>query len=174
MDASSKILCRPIIGGVFGAGGYELASMPFISRGLHAVRYMVVEQAGGAVLSIADDKLTALAGARRVLRAASAPEGDLRRQASLWGESDLPAPLLSQASRPVSRRRREIFERSGGACHYCRATLALDGKWHVEHMVPKALDGTDAPLNLVAACVACNLAKRDRTALEYLVEGGRQ
>jgi 5-methylcytosine-specific restriction endonuclease McrA len=66
--------------------------------------------------------------------------------------------------------RREVFERSRGCCHYCRTPLTLDGQWHVEHMLPRALGGTDDELNLVAACAPCNLAKRDRTALEFVAE----
>ncbi len=51
---------------------------------------------------------------------------------------------------------------------YCDTTLSLDGKWHVEHQLPRALGGADDALNLVAACIKCNLAKADRTALEFI------
>jgi 5-methylcytosine-specific restriction endonuclease McrA len=81
------------------------------------------------------------------------------------------APTNSpEEPRSVSRRRREIFERSAGKCHYCGTPLTLVGKWHVEHQQPRALGGGDDPLNLVAACVRCNLAKSDRTALEFVVQ----
>lgn len=68
----------------------------------------------------------------------------------------------------VSRRRREIFNKSAGHCHYCGATLTLDGKWHIEHKLPGALGGDNDPENLTAACVHCNLAKRDRTDVEFI------
>lgn len=61
-----------------------------------------------------------------------------------------------------------MFQKSGGRCHYCQTPLTLSGRWHVEHMMPGALLGTDDPINLVAACVPCNLAKSDRTAIEYM------
>ena len=160
---------RPIFGGVFGQGRYSLATMPCLSNGLHAVRYMVIEPKGGAVLSVAEGKLDALASARKVLRATETlakNEVPLGEQASLWPEEDL--PVIGSAPRPISRRRRDVFERSNGRCHYCSSVLKLDGKWHIEHMVPKALDGTDDEVNLVAACVACNLAKSDQTALEFI------
>jgi hypothetical protein len=170
----TRLLQRPIYGGVFGDGRYALASMPCISRGLHTTRYMVVQPQAGVVLSVADDKTEALAGARRVLHAANDlqdDDGEQRRQVQgeLW-------PALPVAAAPVdvprlvSRRRREIYERSEGKCHYCAAPLDLTGEWHIEHQMPRALGGGDEGLNLVAACVRCNLSKSDRTALEFLAE----
>jgi hypothetical protein len=167
-----RLLQRPIYGGVFGDGRYALASMPCVSRGLYATRYMVVQPQAGVVLSIADDKTGALAGARKVLHAANdmsarEPAEPCPTQGELWPE--VLAPVSSpEEPRCVSRRRREIFERSAGKCHYCGTPLTLDGKWHVEHQQPRALGGGDDPLNLVAACVRCNLQKSDRTALEFI------
>jgi 5-methylcytosine-specific restriction endonuclease McrA len=67
----------------------------------------------------------------------------------------------------ISRRRQRIFDESGGRCHYCSTPLTLDGKWHIEHKMPRALGGDDEPGNLVAACVPCNFKKRDTTDLEF-------
>lgn len=172
--SAARLLQRPIYGGVFGDGRYALASMPCVSRGLYTTRYMVVQPQDGVVLSLADDKTEALAGARRLLRAANdlqANEVEERRQVQgeLW-PSGAPATNDEGAPRHVSRRRREIFERSQGRCHYCGDALTLEGKWHVEHQFPRALGGGDDALNLVAACVRCNLEKSDRTALEYISE----
>ncbi|HEX7687919.1 MAG TPA: HNH endonuclease [Burkholderiaceae bacterium] len=164
-----QMLHRPIYGGVFGHGVYSLATMPTISNGLHAVRWLVIEPRRGTVLSVADEKLAAISSARRLLAGLSPPDAanDARwEQAALW--ADLPIDRPPRV-RPVSRRRREVFARSEGRCHYCGTALTLDGRWHVEHMVPRALDGEDSAPNLVAACVPCNLAKRDRTALEWVV-----
>jgi 5-methylcytosine-specific restriction endonuclease McrA len=63
-----------------------------------------------------------------------------------------------------------VFERSGGQCFYCRGRLELAGLWHIEHQQPRALGGGDDLLNLVSACEPCNLAKSDRTALEFVAE----
>jgi hypothetical protein len=173
--SGERLLQRPIYGGVFGDGRYALASMPCVSRGLHATRYMVVQPQEGVVLSVADDKLEALADARRVLRAAndaspSEQAGPCPVQGELWPQEQ-PEPAV--VPRQVSRRRAEIFERSQGKCHYCGQALTLDGKWHVEHQFPRALGGGNGALNLVAACVRCNLAKSDRTAIEFIVEQRR-
>ena len=53
----------------------------------------------------------------------------------------------------------QILKRDGYQCAYCpaRATTA-------DHIIPKALGGTDHQENLVAACQPCNSGKRDRPA----------
>ena len=120
--------------------------------GLHAVRYMVIDPSAGAVLSVAEDKLEALASARKVLKAADAlaarNDGPSGEQALLWPDENLRAIDVAGAlPKAVPRRRREVFEKSAGHCHYCRTVLTLDGKWHVEHMLPRALDGSDECAN---------------------------
>jgi hypothetical protein len=166
------MLQRPIFGGVFGKGRFALATLPCVSNGLHAVRFMVVDPRAGSVLSVSEDKGQALAAARRMLRGEQVPAREAANdpqweQRELWASKELP-PVLARAVK-VSRRRRQIFERSDGRCHYCRKPLTLDGKWHVEHMIPRALGGTDDTLNMVAACPECNLRKSDSTALEFVV-----
>ncbi|WOB10767.1 HNH endonuclease signature motif containing protein [Piscinibacter gummiphilus] len=164
-----SLLYRPLYGGPFGRDGrFALATQPCLQNGLHAVRFMVIDDSGG-VLSIAFDKLQALSSARRVLCLASPPAAndDQWEQPGLWPDNELPVSRPDKA-KAVSRRRREIFGRSEGRCHYCTTPLTLNGKWHIEHMLPKALGGGDSAINLVAACPACNLAKSDRSALEFV------
>ena len=170
---AAALLHRPIYGGVFGAGRYRLASMPCLSNGLHAVRFMVIEPTG-AVISIAEDKRQALCDARRALRAAGRTNDEPANdphwlQCELWPDKGRSHPPIEPPLRKISRRRREIFEKSAARCHYCKTVLTLDGKWHVEHMVPRALGGTDDLVNLVAACASCNLAKSDKTAVEFAI-----
>jgi hypothetical protein len=167
--SAPSLLQRPLYGGPFGRDGrFALATRPCVQNGLHAVRYMVIDASGG-VLSNDFDKLQALAAARRVLWLAGVPAAndDRWEQPALWPADEIPVSRLEHP-KPVPRRRREVFDRSEGRCAYCSTPLKLDGKWHVEHQVPRALGGGDSPLNLVAACVSCNLAKSDRTALEFL------
>lgn len=174
--SKDRLLQRPIYGGVFGEEGqYALASMTGVSRGLHTTRYMVIHPQAGVVLSVSDDKVQALAAARRRLNAANDKRVALPSitvQSEFWPDEPLltspPAPL-----RYVSRRRRDIFQHSDGKCHYCGAKLDLTGKWHVEHQLPRALGGGDDALNLVAACVPCNLGKSDSSAIEFVARGGR-
>lgn len=59
----------------------------------------------------------------------------------------------------VSKRLRfEVLRRDGNTCRYCGAT-APEAKITVDHVIPKALGGTDDPTNLVAACSPCNAGK---------------
>lgn len=177
---SQSLLAKPIQGGPFGAGQYELASMSLVDRGLHRVQYLVIQRSAGLVVSVAADKQEALAGARRVIITAGGPAANDERtpaQLGLWRDEEMPAVPPSAYTSPavhVSRRRREIFERTHGCCFYCSCSLVLTGKWHVEHQMPRALGGTDRQLNLVAACVKCNLAKGDRTALEFVATQGSE
>jgi len=148
-----------------------MASVPAIERGLHTVRYVVMSPEDGTVLAMAGDRGAVLAAARQRLAAVgwqpeAANDEIYPRQGELW--PDIDTPPLVPAPRYVSRRRRRIFEQSDGRCIYCSEQLELDGAWHIEHQLPRALGGDDKPLNLVAACARCNLEKRDRTALEYL------
>lgn len=157
-------------------GRYALASTPCVMRGLHAVRFMVIEPISGAVLSLADGKAEALGAARKMIYATELLASGLADsgapdsfQCELWPrEKPIARPVVDRG-RPISRRRRDIFAKSSGRCHYCASPLQLDGHWHVEHMLPRALGGADEPANLVAACVPCNLAKRDRSAIEFLI-----
>lgn len=166
------MLRKPLLGGVFGQGEFELATQPTITNGLHAVRFLVIQPRSGRVLAIAESKTEALAGARRVLRATHAANDEPRWvQPRLWSDAEL-SVVSEPPPKPVSRRRREVFVRSGGCCHYCGTPLRIDA-FQIEHQLPRALGGTDTPLNLVAACERCNLAKADRTALEFMVAGGR-
>ncbi|MBG6082719.1 HNH endonuclease [Rubrivivax gelatinosus] len=174
---SPNILQRPILGGVFGSGRYVLATTPCIENGLHAVRFMVLDPRGGRVLAVADTKLAALAAARVVLRAAERVEEErtaLNAQGTLWPAEAFDGPPVRMRPTPISKRRREVFAKSEGRCHYCGEELTLDGRWHVEHMMPRALGGADELGNLVAACVRCNLEKSDRTAVEFVLSSCRR
>lgn len=58
----------------------------------------------------------------------------------------------------TQRLRYEILKRDGYRCQYCGAS-AEETELRVDHVVPRALNGTDSPDNLVAACVECNTGK---------------
>lgn len=63
--------------------------------------------------------------------------------------------------RGVNRRapaflRREVLERDGEICAYCRGTA---GPFHVDHKQPWSLGGKHSLDNLCVACEPCNLAK---------------
>jgi 5-methylcytosine-specific restriction endonuclease McrA len=88
-----------------------------------------------------------------------------RQEREAWliqRRAEQPEPIKS-----IPKRRRQIFEASEGKCHYCRTVLTIDGKWHIEHKMPKALLGGNEPGNLVASCVTCNHRKNDKTDVEF-------
>lgn len=187
LSGFGRLKAKPIIGGVFGSGRFALASAAFIKHGLDDVMYFVIELESGAVISAGDSKPFALDLARQMLtlcnrtrlalyfggRRADRERAEAERvRAQRDSEEDVYRERRVKADkvRSISRRRRKIFDESDGKCHYCAATLTLDGKWHVEHKFPRALGGTDEPTNLVASCTACNHEKRDTTDQEYIAK----
>jgi 5-methylcytosine-specific restriction endonuclease McrA len=73
----------------------------------------------------------------------------------------------------VARRRRGnqaarvrlfVEKRADARCEYCHAPQRVSGyRYHIEHIVPRALGGTNALRNRALACATCNLAKANRT-----------
>ncbi|HEX3443642.1 MAG TPA: HNH endonuclease [Chthoniobacterales bacterium] len=57
--------------------------------------------------------------------------------------------------------RREIVElRADRRCEYCRAPQPVTGiRYHLEHLFPQSLGGTDEVNNLALACPTCNYYK---------------
>jgi HNH endonuclease len=59
---------------------------------------------------------------------------------------------------------RQVEERAGRRCEYCRMHQALQGAtFHVEHILPSSRGGPTVLDNLAWACPGCNLHKSDRT-----------
>lgn len=56
-------------------------------------------------------------------------------------------------------------------CAYC--LKALRGKFHVDHITPLSLGGSNAPRNLQLTCSRCNLSKSGRHPIEYARLTGR-
>ena len=56
--------------------------------------------------------------------------------------------------------RQFVRRRAGDRCEYCRLPQhAVDGRFHVEHIVARQHLENDEPLNLAIACARCNLQK---------------
>jgi 5-methylcytosine-specific restriction endonuclease McrA len=53
--------------------------------------------------------------------------------------------------------RLSVLQRDYFTCHYCGQEANT-----VDHLIPISKGGTDEETNLVACCVKCNSAKRDR------------
>lgn len=63
--------------------------------------------------------------------------------------SDVPAAM-----------RRAVVKRAANRCEYCR--LSQEGQeaaFHIDHIVPRVLQGSSDLINLALACVSCSLRK---------------
>lgn len=173
---------KPMLGGVFGSGNFVLGSILAKERGLHGVLYFVADHTLTVALSMSRDRIEAIQLARQMMSwlspqeiaaaVALRAEFDLRDQhqkQAYWREYSR-QERAKQPSGSVPRRRLRIFNKSEGKCHYCAAPLDLNGKWHIEHKMPRALMGGNEDENLVASCVPCNAKKRDKTDLEFIAE----
>ncbi|QCX74928.1 HNH endonuclease [Streptomyces sp. YIM 121038] len=83
----------------------------------------------------------------------------------------MPSHLARRGKHESERRRRRYFPlweeltvvtAHDGRCVYCLAPSEVK-----DHVIPYKRGGDDDPRNLAPACVACNLAKGDRTPLEF-------
>lgn len=60
-------------------------------------------------------------------------------------------------------------------CANCKIDLSLDGpeKYHVDHIMPLFLGGSNWPENLQCLCPKCNLAKGAKDPIDWASENGR-
>lgn len=63
--------------------------------------------------------------------------------------------------------RREAWEEQSRCCRYCFEPLAFVDAT-ADHVKPRAKGGTNAGSNIVAACVACNVAKGSMNAQGFI------
>lgn len=59
----------------------------------------------------------------------------------------------------------QMYEDQGGLCAYCECSL--DGRYHIEHMIPLSRGGSNDALNIALTCPECNVRKGDKTAEEF-------
>jgi hypothetical protein len=152
------------IGGVFASGNFSTGKVKrALPDGGTRLDYHVVERDARLIVGHAhESRGEALGEARGLLTAMG---GELLTR--LIQERTQPKTAMPKL-RKIGKRALAIFEASDGKCHYCGVELSLTGKWHIEHKMPRALFGGSEQSNLVAACVPCNMAKRDRTDLEFV------
>jgi hypothetical protein len=151
---------------------------------LESVDYYVVEYSSGLLFSVSPTKQGALQDAReniRKLRAdgrwltmmrRSVPICYARRKAlKLECERIWAAVEAQKTPEILPARRRKVFSKSNGQCHYCEVKLDLHGDWHIEHQTPLSRGGPDRMENMVAACVPCNIKKGTKTEEEFRSTG---
>lgn len=60
---------------------------------------------------------------------------------------------------------RRLLADQHGLCAYCGQPMTF---YHVDHVVPLAKGGGNDAANLALACPACNMAKGDKSLLQWL------
>lgn len=178
--ARHRFATRPIINGPLAERGLLLARGAATDFAPESALDLVVDPVSLCPVGAGHTKAEALASAREAI---AKPDFDdyIAEYRRLHDEEEtLVASVIKGGEVPVRRgappvqkppkRRRIIFEKSNGRCHYCSTQLTLNGKWHIEHRMPRALMGGNEPSNLVASCVPCNLKKRDMTDEEFIAK----
>lgn len=67
------------------------------------------------------------------------------------------------SSRIPPRLTRDVRERAGNVCEYCRLPQdSQEATFHIDHVVPRSRDGATLLENLALACVTCSLRKAAR------------
>ena len=68
-----------------------------------------------------------------------------------------------------------IFDKQRGMCASCGARLSVEGnnKFHIDHIVPLALGGSNWPDNLQCLCRRCNLSKGFSDPVEWANRNGK-
>ena len=61
---------------------------------------------------------------------------------------------------PSAKQRREVYDRAGGCCEYCRRSIDVRlANFEIDHIVSLKYDGEDASGNLCLSCAPCNRHK---------------
>ena len=70
---------------------------------------------------------------------------------------------------------RAIFDKQQGLCANCQTKLFKSGskKYHIDHIMPLALGGSNWPENLQCLCPSCNLSKGAKHPDEWAAANGR-
>jgi len=66
------------------------------------------------------------------------------------------------------RLRFEVFKKDNFTCQYCGRNIKQDKiKLHCDHIIPKALGGSNKKENLITSCKECNLGKGDILLVDF-------
>lgn len=52
--------------------------------------------------------------------------------------------------------RQQVIERARGRCEYCQTPITVVIEMEIDHIVPRAVGGSDTLDNLCVACISCN------------------
>lgn len=110
---------------------------------------------------------------RRAVAVAKTVNGELQVTLADWNAT--PEQVVSKQPAPVLRRaiwteefavnRQIALAQSDGICPYC--LKPIQGRPHVDHMIPRSRGGTDHIDNLCVTCRKCNESKGAKTTREF-------
>jgi len=95
---------------------------------------------------------------QRAWEAAHRAEGVARNNARRARLADAPGHHTSSDIHAQSERQKQ-------RCYWCGSKVRE--RYHVDHVMPLALGGSDGPENLVISCPPCNLSKGARHPMEF-------
>jgi len=104
------------------------------------------------------DNKERIAAQRAAYQAAHPEKGNARtrnRLARIVGNGGTHAAVDIQAQ----------YDRQKGRCYYCDTLVGDD--YHVDHVIPLILGGSNGPDNLVVACPTCNTSKGAKHPMDY-------
>jgi hypothetical protein len=81
------------------------------------------------------------------------------------------ARLRNVAGRHTATDIQSLYEKQGGKCEMCK--VKLGSKFHVDHVMPVALGGSNGPENLQLLCARCNWRKSAKHPDDWAKENGR-
>ena len=64
-------------------------------------------------------------------------------------------------------RRKEIYDRDRGKCYICNDPLTLKS-FELDHLLPVARNGSNAPENLAVCCLPCNRSRGTKLGIRQL------
>ena len=79
----------------------------------------------------------------------------------------------SSRGKEWDRVRAAVLIRDNHLCQYCLQQGTRTQATHVDHVLAKALGGTDAMDNLVASCAPCNLKKGSKQVIRTTFTNAR-
>lgn len=92
-----------------------------------------------------------------------------------WAERNREAVRARNRARKIARRAkitRVLMQAQRGRCAYCRSKLE-PGRFHIDHILPRKLGGSNEHSNLQLTCCECNFEKAAMHPIEYAKSLGR-
>lgn len=73
-----------------------------------------------------------------------------------------------------TKSRLDIFLRAKGHCQTCKAKIAPGQFWDIDHVIPRALGGSNDATNLQILCRTCHRSKTARYDVPRIAKAKRQ